>query len=125
MQVVTTDKAPAPAGPYSQGIIDNGQVFVSGQVGVNPETGDVVSEDIAAQTEQTLDNIDAILEAAGTSIDNAIKTSAYLVDIEKFEAFNDAYGDYLTQPYPARVTVEVGDLVPPFKVELEMIASLD
>lgn len=125
MEIVETSDAPAPVGAYSQGIIDGGQVYISGQVGLDPETGEVVSEDIAEQTEQALKNLEAILKTAGTSLDNAVKATVYVTDIDMFDKFNEVYGDYLNEPYPARAAVEVGDLVSPFKVEIEMVASLD
>lgn len=125
MQVVETENAPEPAGAYSQGIVDGNRVFVSGQVGLDPETGEVAGDGVAEQTEQTLRNVDAVLDAAGASLDDVVKTTVYLTDIDAFEEFNEVYGDYLDEPYPARAAVEVGDLVSPFRVEVEAVASLD
>jgi len=124
MEIVETDDAPEPAGAYSQAVIDDGRVYVSGQVGVDPETGEVVSGGVAEQTEQVMANLDAVLEAADTSLDDAIKTTVYLTDIDAFEEVNEVYADALTEPYPARAAVEVGDLVAPFEVEIELVASL-
>lgn len=124
MQIIETEEAPEPVGPYSQGVIEEGQVFVSGQVGMDPQTGEAVSEDIELQTEQTMKNIEAVLEAAGTSLDNTIKSTVFLTDIDNFDTFNKVYGNYLNKPYPARSAVEVGDIISPYKIEIEMVASL-
>jgi len=125
MEIVETDDAPEPAGAYSQAVIDDGRVYVSGQVGVDPETDEVVDGDVAAQTEQVMANLEAVLAAADASLDDAIKTNVYLTDIDSFEAVNEAYADALNEPYPARAAVEVADLVAPFEVEIELVASLD
>lgn len=125
MDVVETNNAPDPAGAYSQGIIDDGRVYISGQVGYEPEMDEVISDDIAEQTTQALKNIEAVLEAADTSLDNAIKATVYLTDIDAFDEVNEAYADYLNEPYPARAVIEVSDLVSPFRVEIEMIAALN
>lgn len=125
MQVVNTEDAPAPVGAYSQGIVDDGRLYVSGQVGLDPETGEVVSDDIAEQTERTMRNLEAIVEAAGATMDDVVKVQVYLTDIEEFEAFNEVYGNYLDEPYPARAAVEVADLFSTFQVEIDLVASLD
>lgn len=125
MRVVETHNAPEPAGAYSQGIIDDGRVYVSGQVGLDPEMSEVISDDPAEQTTQSLKNVEAVLEAADASLNNAIKSTVYVIDIDAFNEVNEAYADYLSEPYPARAVVEVGDLISPFRVEIEMIATLD
>jgi len=125
VEIIETDDAPEPGGAYSQAVIDDGRVYVSGQVGVDPETGEVVSGGVAAQTEQVMANLEAVLAAADASLDDAIKANVYLTDIDAFEEVNEAYADALTEPYPARAAVEVADLVSPFEVEIELVASLD
>lgn len=125
MRVLETESAPDPAGAYSQGIVDGDTVYVSGQVGVDPETGDPVTDDLADETRQTLRNLEAVLDAADASLDDAVKATVYLTDIDSFDEVNEAYGEFLDEPYPARAAVEVGDLVSPFNVEIELVATLE
>lgn len=125
MQTIETDDAPEPGGAYSQGIVDDGRVYVSGQVGVDPETGEVVGDGVAEQTERVLRNVEAVLEAADASFDDVVKTTVYLTDIDAFEEFDEAYEAGLDEPYPARATVGVADLAGPFRVEIDAVASLD
>lgn len=125
MHVVETDDAPKPVGAYSQGIADGKRVYVSGQVGMDPETNEVVSDDIGEQTTQAVANIAAILEEAGTSLENALKVTVYLADIEAFEPFNEAYGDAMPKPYPARSALQAGALYDPFRVEIDVIAAVE
>ena len=123
MQRIYTDKAPAAIGPYSQGYISNGFFFTSGQVPLDPATGTVVGEDIAAQTEQVMQNLGALLEAAGTGFANVVKTTCFLADMGDFAAFNEIYGRYFTEK-PARSCVAVKTLPKNVLVEVELIAEV-
>lgn len=123
MKTVSTDKAPAAIGPYSQAKIVGGLVFTSGQIPVNPATGLVEANDVAGQTEQSCKNVAALLHAAGTSIDKVIKTVCFLSDIKDFAAFNEVYAKYFTSS-PARSCVAVKDIPKGCLVEIEAIAEL-
>lgn len=124
MEEVSTDDAPDAIGPYSQGIIDDGQVYVSGQGPVDPQTGEVVSDDVTEQTERTLENVGAILEAAGTSLENVIHANVYVTDMDDYEAVNEVYAQYMSEPYPARAAMEVSRLPIKIAVEIEVVAGL-
>ena len=123
--VLSTKKAPAAIGPYSQGIVA-GQtlVFTAGQIAINPETGEIVSGDIKTQTRQVLENIRAILEAAGATLASVVKTTVFLIDLGDFSAMNEVYGSYFPQSPPARSTVEVARLPRDVRVEIEAIAVI-
>ena len=123
MKRIYTDKAPAAIGPYSQGYISNGFFFTSGQVPLDPATGTVVGEEIVAQTEQVMQNIGALLDAAGTSFTNVVKTTCFLADMGDFAAFNEVYGRYFTEK-PARSCVAVKTLPKNVLVEVELIAEV-
>ena len=123
MKRIYTDKAPAAIGPYSQGYISNGFFFTSGQVPLDPATGAIVGEDIAAQTEQVMQNLGALLEAAGTGFSNVVKTTCFLADMGDFAAFNEIYGRYFTEK-PARSCVAVKTLPKNVLVEVELIAEV-
>ncbi len=121
-QVVSTDQAPAAVGPYSQAIIANGFVFTAGQGGVIPGTKTIVEGGVAAQTHQVFANIKAILEAAGSSLDQVVKTTVFLTDIKDFAAMNAVYATYFGGEPPARSTVEVSNLPMGIAVEIETVA---
>jgi len=123
MKRIYTDKAPAAIGPYSQGYISNGFFFTSGQVPLDPATGTVVGEDITAQTEQVMQNLGALLEAAGTNFTNVVKTTCFLADMGDFATFNEIYGRYFTEK-PARSCVAVKTLPKNVLVEVELIAEV-
>lgn len=123
MKTISTDKAPAAIGPYSQAKIAGGLVFTSGQIPVNPATGVVESDSISGQTEQSCKNVKALLEAAGSSIDKVIKTVCFLADINDFAAFNEVYAQYFTSS-PARSCVAVKDIPKGCLVEIEAVAEL-
>jgi len=123
-RVIRTDKAPAPlqGAPYSQGIAHGDLVFVSGQLGVDSE-GNLVEGGIAAQTEQVMQNLSAILEAAGTSLQNVLKASIFLADLGDFQAMNEVYGSHMGAEPPARATFQVAALPSGVLVEIEVIAA--
>lgn len=124
MHEITTDDAPDALGPYSQGIVDGERVFVSGQGPLDPETGDIVGEDASEQTARTLENIAAILDAADATLSDVVKTTVFLTDMNDYEEVNETYGEYLSEPYPARSAVEVADLPVDIRVEIETVATL-
>ncbi len=119
---VTTDKAPRPIGPYSQAIIEGELLFLAGQGPLDPATGEEKLDDIRSQTRRTLDNIKAILEAAGSSMDKVIRCNVYLKDIGDFAAMNEVYAAAFTRPYPARTTIQAGALPGGISVEIECVA---
>lgn len=124
-KVISTAKAPAAIGPYSQAIAAGGLLFVSGQIPLDPATGAMVEGGIEAQTVRVLDNLKAIVEAAGTSLDRAVKTTVYLADIGDFGKVNEIYGGYFTENHPARVCVEVSNLPKGALIEIDLIAEAD
>jgi 2-iminobutanoate/2-iminopropanoate deaminase len=123
--VVSTDAAPGAIGPYSQGIIAGNLVFCSGQVPLDPATGQLVSGTIEEETQRVMENISAVLEAAGTSLARVVKTTIFLADMNDFAAVNAAYGAYFPQDPPARSTIQVARLPRDVRVEIEAIALLD
>lgn len=122
--VISTNNAPAAIGPYSQAIRFGNMVFTSGQIPLNPQTGELVTDDVRKAARQSLENVKAILEAAGTSMDNVIKTVIFLKDINDFAAVNEVYGEYFKDKMPARSTVQVGKLPKDALVEIEAIAYI-
>ncbi len=122
LEVIRTDKAAAPIGPYSQAIRAGGFVFVAGEKGIDPRTGKMVPGGVAAETRQTLENIKVILEAAGSSLDRAVATTVYLVNIEDFAAMNQVYAQYFTTNPPGRTTVAVKALPAGALVEIQCTA---
>ncbi|MCM1542350.1 MAG: RidA family protein [Blautia sp.] len=123
LQKVFTDKAPAAIGPYSQGIIANNMLFASGQIPINPATGEIEGTDITAQAEQACKNVGEILKAAGADYANVVKTSCFLADMGDFAAFNEVYAKYFTEK-PARSCVAVKTLPKNVLCEVEVIAAL-
>lgn len=120
-KVISTDKAPGAIGPYSQGIVCNGFLFASGQIAINPASGEVESATIEGQTEQVMKNIGGLLEAAGTSYENVVKTTCFLADMGDFGTFNEIYAKYFTSK-PARSCVAAKALPKGVLVEVEVIA---
>jgi 2-iminobutanoate/2-iminopropanoate deaminase len=121
---VKTDKAPQAIGPYSQGIVANGFIFCSGQIPIVPQTGQLSTGGIEDQTRQVLKNVSAVLEAAGTSLDNVVKATVFLQDMNDFAAMNKVYAEFFKTPFPARAAVQVARLPRDVKVEIEVIAVL-
>lgn len=123
MEYVATNNAPSAIGPYSQAVKVNGLLFTSGQIAINPATGNVDATTIEEQTKQVCENLKAVCEAAGTSLDKAVKTVCFLADINDFASFNAVYGEYFTSK-PARSCVAVKDLPKAVLCEVELIAEL-
>ena len=124
MKAISTQKAPAAIGPYSQAIQAGNLVFASGQIPINPLTGNIVEGGIREQTHQALANVKAILEAAGLSLSNVVKTTVFLADINDFAEVNTIYGTYFTEPYPARSAVSVKALPKGALIEIEVVAEV-
>ena len=121
-EVISTDKGPKAIGPYSQAIRANGFIFISGQVAFDPATSQLVEGDVAKQTARVLENLKAIAEAAGSSLEKAVKATVFLKDMNDFAAMNEVYARYFTQQPPARSTVEVARLPRDVRVEIDLIA---
>lgn len=122
---IQTDNAPAAVGPYSQAIVANGLVFTAGQVPLVPETSKLIQGDIQAQTRQALDNVKAVLEAAGSSLAQVVKVTVYLDDINDFAAMNEVYATYFTGEPPARSAFEVARLPLGAQIEIEAVAVVE
>jgi 2-iminobutanoate/2-iminopropanoate deaminase len=124
-QIVATAQAPQAIGPYSQAVTGNNLAFLSGQIPLDPATGQIVEGGIAVQTERVLENLKAVLEACGSSLARVLKTTVYLKDMAEFPAMNEVYARYFPETPPARATVEVSRLPRDVRVEIDAIASLD
>ncbi|MFZ0819473.1 MAG: RidA family protein [Candidatus Acidiferrales bacterium] len=122
-QVIATDRGPKAIGPYSQAIKADGLIFISGQICIDPKTQQLVEGDIAKQTERVMENLKGIVEAAGSSLDKALKTTVFLSDMGDFAAMNAVYAKYFGEAPPARATVQVARLPRDVKVEIELIAE--
>ena len=123
-EVVSTEAAPGAIGPYSQAIKVNGMVFCSGQIPIDPATGQFAAEDVSGQTEQVLKNLSAVLEASGSSLERVVKTTVFLADMNDFAAMNEIYGKYFSSNKPARATVQAARLPRDARVEIECIAVI-
>ncbi|MDY0780015.1 RidA family protein [Tenacibaculum sp. IB213877] len=122
-KIITTDKAPAPIGPYNQAVLSGNTLYTSGQIAINPETGELVLGDIASETKQVMENMKAVLEAAEMTFENVIKTSIFISDMHNFSQINEVYATYFDDATaPARETVEVANLPKFVNVEISMIA---
>jgi 2-iminobutanoate/2-iminopropanoate deaminase len=121
-KIINTNNAPAPIGPYSQAIAAGNFVFVSGQIPVDPVTGEVVSESVTAETKLVMENIKAVLSEAGLGFDHIVKTTIFLTDMQTFAQVNQVYGSYFTDQFPARETVQVAALPKNVNVEISVIA---
>ena len=121
-EIIQTEHAPQAIGPYSQAVRANGLIFASGQIPTDPQTGQFVSGGIAEQTEQVLKNLQSVLEAAGGGLENVIKTTVFLIDMQEFAAMNEVYGRFFKDQPPARATVEAARLPRDARVEIEAIA---
>ena len=123
-QAVSSESAPRAIGPYSQAIRAGSLLFVSGQIPLDPSTGTMVDGDIAPQTHRVFANLKAILEAAGTSLDQVVRTTVYLADMDDFAPMNEIYGTYFSSPAPARATIQAARLPRDARVEIDVIAVL-
>jgi 2-iminobutanoate/2-iminopropanoate deaminase len=121
--IITTSNAPAPIGPYNQAILSGNTLYISGQVCINPATGDLKNKDIQEETHQVMHNLKAILQQAGMDFSNVVKTSIFITDMHQFGAVNEVYGKYFESSFPARETVQVSALPKFVNVEISMIAS--
>ncbi|MBO6005985.1 MAG: RidA family protein [Paludibacteraceae bacterium] len=125
MKEISTKKAPAAIGPYSQAIRVGNLIYTSGQIPIDPAKGELIDGDIKAQTRQSLNNIKAILEEAGTSLNSVIKTTVFLTDMSDFADMNSVYAEFFTEPYPARSAVAVKTLPKGAQIEIEVIAEAE
>ena len=123
-QAIHTEKAPAAIGPYSQGVRSGNTVYVSGQLPINPETGEFAGDDIRTQTRQSLTNIREILAAAGADMSTVVKTTVLLQDIADFAAMNEVYAEFFSEPYPARAAFQAAAIPKGAKVEIEAVAVI-
>jgi 2-iminobutanoate/2-iminopropanoate deaminase len=123
-ETVYTDEA-YDGGAFAQGTIHDGTLYTAGQVPRDPDTGEIVGETVAEQTDRTFENLEAILDEAGTAFGNALRVGVYLTDMDDYDAFNERYLDWMPTPRPARTTVEVADLAVPVTVEIDMVVALD
>jgi 2-iminobutanoate/2-iminopropanoate deaminase len=122
---VSSTNGARPAGPYSPAVRIGSWLFVSGQIPVDPGTGRIVEGDIAVQTRRVLENVAALLEAAGLTVNAVVKTTVFLADMDDFQAMNEVYGSFFSEPYPARSTVQAARLPRNARVEIDAIASFD
>jgi 2-iminobutanoate/2-iminopropanoate deaminase len=125
-KIIYTDKAPAPIGPYNQAILHNGMLYTSGQIALNPANMELVMDSIEIETEQVMENLKAVLEAANMTFENVIKSTIFIMDMNDFAKINSVYGSYFNEETaPARETVQVATLPKNVNIEISMIASLD
>ena len=124
-QAVSSPDAPKAIGPYSQAVRAGQLLFVSGQVPLDPATGQIVAGDIAAQTRRVFDNLGAVLKAGGRTFADVVRTTVFLADMNDFAAVNEVYGTYFSEPYPARATVQVARLPKDARVEIDLIATFE
>jgi 2-iminobutanoate/2-iminopropanoate deaminase len=120
--IINTSSAPAPIGPYNQAVQSGNFLFISGQICIDPATGELKNKDIAEETHQVMHNLKAILQAAGMSFSNVVKTTIFITDMKRFAEINEVYGKYFTDNFPARETVQVSALPKFVNVEISMIA---
>lgn len=124
IQIIATKHAPKAIGPYSQALVHNGLVYVSGQIPFNPESGELVTGSITEQTHQVLSNIAAILKEAGTELNNVVKTTVYLKDMNDFDEMNKTYSEHFSNNKPARATVQVARLPKDVSIEIDAISAI-
>ena len=122
-QAIRTDDAPGAIGPYSQAVVSGGVLYCSGQIGIDPATGNVVDGGFEAEARQVLANLGAVAQAAGMTMADAVKLTVYVVDLADFPKLNEIFADVLAAPYPARATVEVSALPRGARVEIDMVAT--
>lgn len=122
MNEITTSHAPESIGPFSQAIESDGRIYVSGQEPIDSESGKIVGKTIRDQTARTIENVEAILNEAGASLDDIVKTTVFVMSMSDYDAINEVYGRYMSEPYPARSAVQVADLPVDIGVEIEAVA---
>jgi 2-iminobutanoate/2-iminopropanoate deaminase len=122
-KIINTKNAPAPIGPYNQAVLANGTLYISGQICIEPSTGNLKNRDIQDETHQVMQNLKTILAEAGMSFDNVVKTTIFITDMNQFSEINEVYGKYFTGDFPARETVQVSALPKFVNVEISMIAA--
>lgn len=122
-EAVSSPNAPKAIGPYSPGVRAGQLLFLSGQIPIDPATGNMIDGDVAAQAKRVMENLGALLQAAGLSFASVVRTTIYLADMNDFGKVNEVYGGYFTEPYPARATVQVARLPKDARVEIDLIAS--
>ncbi|HOJ92258.1 MAG TPA: RidA family protein [Dictyoglomaceae bacterium] len=123
-EIVSTSKAPSAIGPYSQGVKVGNMLFISGQIPLDPVTGNIVEGDIKEQTKRVLENLKGIIESVGANLSNVVKTTVFMVDLSEFSQMNDIYKEYFAENSPARTTVQVSGLPRSAKIEIEAIVIL-
>ncbi len=121
--IINTDKAPAPIGPYNQAVKVGNMIFTSGQIALDPKTGELHTTDIVTETKLVMDNVEAILKEAGMNFSNVVKSSIFIKDMNQFTTINEVYGSYFTENEPARETVEVARLPKDVNIEISVIAA--
>ena len=124
-KIIQTNQAPRPVGPYSQAVQHQGLLFVSGQIPIHPESGELVLNSIEDETRQVLDNLKAVVEAAGSSLENVLKVGIFVTDITQFDVINQIYADYFSEAKPARALVEVSQLPKGVHVEMDAVAYVE
>lgn len=122
LNVISTDKAPAAIGPYSQAVEVNGMIYTSGMIPINPATGELVTGNVEEQAEQAISNLEALLAASGSSIEKAVKVVVFIKDMDNFGKINEIYAKHFKEPYPARSCVQVARLPKDVEIEIEAIA---
>jgi 2-iminobutanoate/2-iminopropanoate deaminase len=122
-KIITTKNAPAPIGPYNQAILVNDTLYISGQIGIDPSSGNLKNKDLQEETHQVMQNLKAILQEAGMSFNDVVKTTIFLTDMNRFSEVNEIYGKYFEEDFPARETVQVSALPKFVNVEISMIAA--
>ena len=121
-EIIRTENAPAPIGPYNQAIKTNGTLYVSGQIAIDPKSGELMLDNIEEETEMVMENLKAVIEAAGLTMENIVKTSIFISDMNNFSRINEVYGSYFEKDFPARETVQVSVLPKNVNVEISCIA---
>ncbi len=124
IKTINTDQAPAAIGPYSQAVSAGGMLYVSGQIPLDPQSGEIVSGGIDGQTRRVLDNLKAVVEASGASLADVVKVTIFITDMKQFATVNEIYGTYFSAPFPARACVEVSQLPKGVEVEMDAIVQL-
>lgn len=124
IKAITTNKSPKAIGPYSQAIIAENMIYISGQIPIDPQTGNVVSDDIEKQTKQVLENLKNILIEAGSNLSSVVKTTVYIKDMNSFPKINEIYASYFKEPFPSRACVEVSRLPKDVLIEIEAVAFI-